>query len=1624
MLKVRIGATWSRCLFAGSGVPLHDDTYDVDVQFYCDFHLYPLQINREKREVMIMFRRIRILRGLSVLLLTTLALSMAVLGNTQVSAGETTPPEIAASLEGHVQAVHELGPVAGALVQVIGLTIEPVFTTETDLNGHYSFDALPPATYEIRVMEDGFHPASEEIVLESGEHKELNFSLLTITGEISGFVYNDESGVPVVGALVFIFHPILDNNEPWIWDRTNEYGFYELPGVPPGTYPVFVRHAEYEPDSNIVDIHPGQVTYLNFPLTPKPSAEPGGIGGTVVDAETGLPIAEAVIQIDGFHTFAPILTDDDGRYEVHGIPAGLTVVHAFKEGYFHACQEVDIPSGGFVEVNFALRPLPVPGAIEGTVYDGQTEGPIAGAKIFYRRLGPNPDPATDTSLDPNSQLDPDVAWPHVTTNDSGNYRIGGLHPGVYALLAKADGYYHQWKRVVVESDGVTVAYFKLRPKVPHESGWISGHVINALTGDPVGGARVFFAPLGEDGTVEWSDAPDVSHPHVHTDDNGFYRTPELRLGPYVVLVRKRGFELQRGLAEVISGEVTRLDFELVPLPSDTGQIEGRVIDALTGQPLAGVPVFYAPADPTGNIPEGSATILPWDNVPDVGDVGFPHVLTDENGQFRIAHLRPGTWSLNVRAPGYEPQSKLVQVYPAETTHVEFLMVPDPDPERGAIAGRVIDAELNTPIAGAWVFWAPLDGTPGGGTDPGTNLLPFIDPETDPWDFQPPDGSNWTRTGPNGCYEIPNLASGGYILLAWAFGYFPQHQQADVHPGDVTIVNFELDPINSPEPGAIAGKVVDAETGDPVGGAWIFYERVHDLSTTPGWFDAAGIDIPHVRTNNAGEYEIRPLRHGLYHLVVRAEQYHPAHANVQVNPGEVTTANYELIPWREPEPGWIEGHVYNAKTGEPIAGALVQYGPLHDAAGNTDWWRDSNEDGTIPGTPHVRTDDSGQYVLPELRPGHYYLRVNAEGFHPQYRRTIVEPGETTTEDFELRPGDPTEPGAIAGQVFDAASGDPLAGARVFYQPIGDPQELDERSNDLSANGVVVPTDPPFVETDDNGEYKIENLRPGRWHLIVEAEGHHPEARVVGVHSGQTTIADFRLFPRVLDTGSVRGRVIDPRTQEPIEGAHVVVLPGGDIVIADIVPAIIYGEATTNGNGEYAIGQVPVGPVKVCAWKERYRRQCKRAFVYPLETTEVNFALHPVPMDPFGALVGSVHNAHNEQPIHGALVVLLPDDHLNHDLSRVHGHLRHTFTDRNGHYAFRRVPAGGYTVIAAHPRFRPARQHARIHVGEISEAHFLLEPRINPNLGSLGGVVQDALTGQPIAGAWVAVKGDEHDWIGRHCRRWTRTNENGEYLFGRLPADLYKVYVCKRGYHEATAEATVHPGERTQLNFELQPVVETGVLEGIVRDALTEQPIHQALVVVPLTSAPNGTSQFNALWALTDEQGHYRIAGVPAGLRVVFVLHRGYFPDAQLAWIIPGQVTELDFDLIPWPISGDGPIDIRVIDRNTGEPVEGVQLSVSTNDWIAPCSDWNPFTAITDANGWAVLDGLPAGQWPLIASIDGHDPATIMLPDLSEAGLDLDADGNQSGKGNGGGISLTIELEGDSQFSSAGRWELYY
>jgi hypothetical protein len=158
----------------------------------------------------------------------------------------------------------------------------------------------------------------------------------------------------------------------------------------------------------------------------------------------------------------------------------------------------------------------------------------------------------------------------------------------------------------------------------------------------------------------------------------------------------------------------------------------------------------------------------------------------------------------------------------------------------------------------------------------------------------------------------------------------------------------------------------------------------------------------------------------------------------------------------------------------------------------------------------------------------------------------------------------------------------------------------------------------------------------------------------------------------------------------------------------------------------------------------------------------------------------------RPIAGARVVL-----------GVHSdHPRRTQTGRDGSFFFLNVEAGHYTIGADARGFEPQTHTVQVGPGERVRVQFVLDRvELGTLAGHVVGLTPDGVV--PLGGALVAVtRGD-------HIIQHTRTNNLGAYHIGHLLPGEYVVTARADGYVPQHHPAVIESGQRTVVNFELEP-----------------------------------------------------------------------------------------------------------------------------------------------------------------------------------------------------------------------------
>lgn len=668
---------------------------------------------------------------------------------------------------------------------------------------------------------------------------------------------------------------------------------------------------------------------------------------------------------------------------------------------------------------------------------------------------------------------------------------------------------------------------------PPATAAITGNITNDIDNSPIAGARVKAILLGR---IHWV-------VRAETDNLGNYELNDLIPGDYVVFANAEGFigefyddtRLYRE-ATVLQLEdnqtIENIDFGL----SEGGKIAGNVIAENDSLPLA------------------NAHVVAFLRVnPRIAR----HTVTDNNGDYLVDALPPGSYAVRADAVGYRSEfyddvreladATLIDIAATETVEdVDFTLG-----IASAIRGVVTSEVDGSPIAGArvHVFDSPFFNV----------RLPVF---------------RETRTNEDGEY-ILQVRPGEYYVFATAEGFNGEFydnttnlKEADLvavfADSHTTGIDFALS-----RRGSLSGTATNETNGEPIIGA-----AVEAFSETPLINFANSIAGFRARTDSSGNYTIENVPSGKYLVLSHAEGYLPEFFEEAATKDSAdlvvveANANVEDIDFTLERGGSISGLVASESDSLPIAGALVKVFSSNNRR-------------------HLRTysGNNGEYRVDGLPTGAYFVQVIARGFFSEFYDNarglgqatpiaVAAPDETSDIDVYLEPKERRR-GTIAGRVASDVDETPIFGAVVIA---------------VRPNLRV----PQITFSGPDGNYELTDLAPGRYFVFAWAEGFIGEfyqdapafrlADVVIVEPNQVTDAiNFDLAPREqIGIYAVRGKIVvsgagnSLASDHPVEGALVQAKLNGEIE----------ANAVTDANGEYVFFDLPAGAYEIEATAAGY------------------------------------------------------------------------------------------------------------------------------------------------------------------------------------------------------------------------------------------------------------------------------------------------------------------------------------------------------------------------------------------------------------------------------------------------------
>ncbi|MCI4355505.1 MAG: carboxypeptidase-like regulatory domain-containing protein, partial [Thermoplasmata archaeon] len=408
-----------------------------------------------------------------------------------------------------------------------------------------------------------------------------------------------------------------------------------------------------------------------------------------------------------------VKTGNDGRFEIHGLLPGDYTLWIRKSGF--ATERIDplkVPEEGM------SQPVAVtlgPGAAISGVVKLRSGAPAEGWSVIASEAGTSaPGPRARGNLNP--------------TGSDGIFVLDGLKPGQsYDLqLFGGTGIGPSRKGVVPPADGVEV--------VVSGTGRIAGRAVDAPTGRPLAAYAVSYEPERTGGggvfrIVNRAAGQRLTGMGEKTEvksEDGTFLLSDVSPGTWSVVVEAKGYQPARAGNVVVEEGGTADNVEVKVSPGSS--LKGRVLDAISGQPVPGATVTHAAAGAGGAGPLAALA----------GAAADEEITTDADGAFLIDGLAPGKVSLTVKHPDYSDAHRTVDLKEGMATAEIKLTA-------GSAVGGLVLSSTQQPIPGADVVLQAA-----GDTGFGRAML---------------SGGQSTTTDATGRFRFDHLTAGRYSLAA-------------------------------------------------------------------------------------------------------------------------------------------------------------------------------------------------------------------------------------------------------------------------------------------------------------------------------------------------------------------------------------------------------------------------------------------------------------------------------------------------------------------------------------------------------------------------------------------------------------------------------------------------------------------------------------------------------------------------------------------------------------------------------------------------------------------------------------------------------------------------------------------
>jgi hypothetical protein len=235
-------------------------------------------------------------------------------------------------------------PLAGVMVMSEGADIMAI----TDSGGQCMVVSVPKKDGHLLLSRTGYLDLRSAWTPPAKPVPETVFVDLTLYPNrprvVMGRVFDAGTKLTIPGARVAVAGSELA-------ESTGADGAFLFGRFPSGPQTLAASSPGYPLKSLAIQVKGGETSSVDLYLLD--TANVGSVEGTVFDAGTSKPVADARVTVEG--TGCAALTDSIGRYFVENVPVGMNKVLVSRDGYLNAYTVVRLVKDWAVTVNLYLR---------------------------------------------------------------------------------------------------------------------------------------------------------------------------------------------------------------------------------------------------------------------------------------------------------------------------------------------------------------------------------------------------------------------------------------------------------------------------------------------------------------------------------------------------------------------------------------------------------------------------------------------------------------------------------------------------------------------------------------------------------------------------------------------------------------------------------------------------------------------------------------------------------------------------------------------------------------------------------------------------------------------------------------------------------------------------------------------------------------------------------------------------------------------------------------------------------------------------------------------------------------------------------------------------------------------